>query len=61
MRQILKPIITKLREYMIKLFPRMKYEYCYTDMEYKRVAVFGLCNGCNDSNCPFYCNTDDKE
>lgn len=60
MNLILKPIITKLKEYVINLFLRAKYDYCYTDMEYNGIAVFGLCNGCNDSNCPFNYMTNDK-
>ena len=61
MNLILKPIITKLREYVINLFPRAKYNYCYTDMEYNGIAAFGLCDGCKDSNCSFNCMTNDKD
>jgi hypothetical protein len=57
----MKTIITKLREYIINLFPSAKYSYCYTDMEYNGIVVFGLCNGCNNSNCPFNCMINDKE
>ncbi len=60
MNLILKAIITKLKKCVINLFSYTKYNYCYTDMEYNGIAVFGLCNGCNDSNCPFNYMTNDK-
>ena len=44
MNLILKPIIAKLRGCVTNLFPRAKYGYCYTDMEYNGIAAFGLCN-----------------
>ena len=30
----------------------LKYSSCYDYMESKGVAIFGMCNGCDDKNCP---------
>lgn len=30
----------------------LEYSSCYDYMEGKGVAIFGMCNGCDDKNCP---------
>lgn len=37
-----------------KIIKRIKYNNCYNKHEYLCVAVFGLCCGCNDDECPYH-------
>ena len=43
---------------LIKFFKNIKqwkeYSNCYDYQEGKGLAIFGMCNYCNDKKCPYY-------
>ena len=53
-------MIEALRKLICKIFPFMKYEYCFSDREYELQAAFECCDGVdyngelNCSYCPYY-------
>lgn len=38
----------------------LEYSRCYDYMEGKGVAIFGMCNGCDDKNCHNYMAVEQK-
>jgi hypothetical protein len=50
----MKVVIDFIIKLIIKLFPNMKYDYCYSKQEYIGQATFGLCNGCDNNECKYH-------
>lgn len=44
----------KIIEFFRKLFRGNPYSRCYTEQEYIGGAVFGMCNKCDDKDCPYH-------
>ena len=44
-------MIQKIKSWIVKVSPKIKDEYCYSDMEYVGVAAFGCCAGNGSGTC----------
>ena len=50
-------MINKIKCIIDKIKERYKYDMCYTKQEELGVAIFEMCNACNDKSCPYYTDT----
>ena len=49
-----KPMIDKLIKFFKNIKQRIEYSNCYDYQEDKGLAIFEMCNHCNDKKCPYY-------
>ena len=47
-------MIDKLIKFFKNIKQQKEYSNCYDYQEDKGLAIFGMCNHCNDKKCPYY-------